>query len=115
MNKRGLANILQVATGLDKAIFDEFCLGFTGSAELWDIIDCGKGKEGADSKIKGMLLEVLVWFSTPSAKVCLQLLCASTIRCLNAPLSSLVVHTMPDTSINSSKRRPILQVKSPFH
>lgn len=42
-------------------LFKQFTVGFTTGMASFDFIDVGKGKERADTKIKGTLLLEVLW------------------------------------------------------
>lgn len=57
-NLAGLSMITRASGTIDnEATFKQFTVGFTTGMASFDFIDVGKGKERADTKIKGELLQ----------------------------------------------------------
>lgn len=56
MNMCGLRDYLVASNVCTAADFEGFVTGFNRSTELFSIVDCGRGKEAADAKIRGSSL-----------------------------------------------------------
>lgn len=57
-NLKGLGEVCYRAGILERAVMiEDFARGFTGSKQLFDFVDVGMGKDRADDKISGDLLQ----------------------------------------------------------
>lgn len=64
LSRTGLSDLL-LSNDLvaDKSTFDDFIVGFNQASPFISIVDVGKGKEAADSKVKGPTnFKVLSWY-----------------------------------------------------
>ena len=61
VNVAGLGQALMDNKIVDLAKFGEFILGFNASHPLVSMLDCGKAKEGADAKIRGVFPGYTDW------------------------------------------------------
>lgn len=61
-NLKGLGEVCYRAGILERAVMiEDFARGFTGSKQLFDFVDVGMGKDRADDKISGDLLQEAIW------------------------------------------------------
>lgn len=89
LNKAGLLNTLNLVEDIEEAQFEQFLHGVGGSALLFNVLDCGAGKESADNKLRGEFWSVsLVQADVQNG---LQNVCAFMLACLNAARSCLLV------------------------
>ena len=60
-NLKGLGDICHRSGILERStLIEEFARGFTGSKQLFDFVDVGSGKDRADDKISGEILQCIV-------------------------------------------------------